>query len=948
MKGKQRKFVAFFTSIILFVSLLCESAVVVKAESDGWVKLEPYQTDNAVLCTADNDEKMVMMGEEFTEGFYTKYYYSIRSSAQYNLGKKYDTVAFTVGHVDGKSGDGGTMTISVDGEEVKSIPLSYSMMNQTEIIDVKGVSQLSFSVVIKSAHDAFGVANVCAEPSSGSIVPISRVDLDASSVSMKVGEEKLLNASIFPENVTDKTLVWKSADTEVATVSQNGLVKAVAEGTTTITVTGGNNVTASCAVTVSSKDQEFPANPVHHCTKHDDGTDTTDWSYVYFGSYPQTEVTGDALTLAITGADYDANGDAWVNGTQYRRISKSDTTNDENFGDSAYRYFKWERMKWRVLENDGNTLFVMADKGLDCKIYYYEEGIPITWKNCTLRSWLNGSFYNTAFSSGEQGAIVEQTVVNEDTPEYGIEGGNDTNDKVHLLSFGEITNPTYGFCESDDTYSVSRYIKASDYAHTMGININGEGRYEGNCRWWLCSDTYRNYVDVVSINGCAIRKGSKVVSSDHAVVPTLHIDLSSDLWSMEDEKEHTHSFSGTWKADSDNHWKECECGEKTEISRHIFNWVIDESATETSTGLKHEECEDCSYKRNEGTVIDKISGEHTHSYRAWGRNEEAHWKECECGASIEVAPHSFTWVIDEPATETAAGLKHEECEICSYKRNVGTVIDKISGEHTHSFSAAWKSDAQSHWIECGCGEKFAVASHAFSWITDKPATASTTGLKHEECAVCGYKRNQNTVIGKQGNIPAKGQELTDRKSGAVYRVISVETKGGTVEYIKSLDNKTANISIPSTVEIDGISYKVISIAANAFKNNKKITKVIIGNNVTSIGKNSFSGCSKLKTLTIGNNVALIGDNAFSNCTSLKKVTIPVKVKKIGKQAFYGCKKLKTIKINTKKLSGKFVGSKAFAKIDPKAAVKVPSSCLKSYKKLFQKKGFNGKKQKIKK
>ncbi len=272
----------------------------------------------------------------------------------------------------------------------------------------------------------------------------------------------------------------------------------------------------------------------------------------------------------------------------------------------------------------------------------------------------------------------------------------------------------------------------------------------------------------------------------------------------------------------------------------------------------------------------------------------------------------------------------------------------MSGEQTHSFSAAWKSDAQSHWIECGCGEKFAVASHAFSWITDKPATASTTGLKHEECAVCGYKRNQNTVIGKQGNIPAKGQELTDRKSGAVYRVISVETKGGTVEYIKSLDNKTANISIPSTVEIDGISYKVISIAANAFKNNKKITKVIIGNNVTSIGKNSFSGCSKLKTLTIGNNVALIGDNAFSNCTSLKKVTIPVKVKKIGKQAFYGCKKLKTIKINTKKLSGKFVGSKAFAKIDPKAAVKVPSSCLKSYKKLFQKKGFNGKKQKIKK
>ena len=70
-----------------------------------------------------------------------------------------------------------------------------------------------------------------------------------------------------------------------------------------------------------------PANPVHHCTKKDDGTDYTDWSYVYFGSYPQTEVTGNSLTSAVTEAGYDANGDTWVNGTKYRRISQEDTNN---------------------------------------------------------------------------------------------------------------------------------------------------------------------------------------------------------------------------------------------------------------------------------------------------------------------------------------------------------------------------------------------------------------------------------------------------------------------------------------------------------------------------------------------------------------------------------------------------------------------------------------------
>lgn len=173
----------------------------------------------------------------------------------------------------------------------------------------------------------------------------------------------------------------------------------------------------------------MPKNPIHHCTKQDDGSDYTDWNYVYFGSYPQTEVIGDALTTAITGASYDANGDAWVDGMKYRRIGKSDTDNSNHFGLlNGYRYFKWERIKWRVLENNGCTLFVVADKGLDCEDYTYTEGI--TWENCTIRNWLNNNFYGMAFSSNEQGAIVEQTIVNADNPYFGTEGGNDTRDKV--------------------------------------------------------------------------------------------------------------------------------------------------------------------------------------------------------------------------------------------------------------------------------------------------------------------------------------------------------------------------------------------------------------------------------------------------------------------------------------------------------------------------------------
>ena len=301
----------------------------------------------------------------------------------------------------------------------------------------------------------------------------------------------------------------------------------------------GETENAAEAVEQTRETRGMPADPVHNCTKKNDGTDTTTWSYVYFGSYPQTEVTGDALTAAIIGAFYDTNGDAWVNGQKYRRISKSDTNYDGYFGESEYRYFKWERIKWRVLKVNSSTMFVVADKGLDCKCYN-DTYKSITWENCTLRSWLNNDFYETAFSSGERGAIVSQTMVNEDNPYYNTEGGNDTTDRVFLLSISEVTNLEYGFCEYRDVFSESRSMRLSDYAHSRGAFITHDGDYDytedfytrGDSWWWLRipgnSSGYASQIDhLESVN----LYGNKVNDSQNAVVPALHIDLSSDLWS---------------------------------------------------------------------------------------------------------------------------------------------------------------------------------------------------------------------------------------------------------------------------------------------------------------------------------------------------------------------------------------------------------------------------------
>lgn len=152
-------------------------------------------------------------------------------------------------------------------------------------------------------------------------------------------------------------------------------------------------------------------NPVHHCSGENDyspdrATDTTDWSYVSFGSYPQTEVTGEALTAEITGASYDGQGDAFVNGIRYRKLARENATNSENFGEGSYRYFKWEPLKWRVLDNQGDSLLLIADKGVDCQPFHNVEK-EVEWESSDIRQWLNGTFYPAAFSPKEQMAIQE-------------------------------------------------------------------------------------------------------------------------------------------------------------------------------------------------------------------------------------------------------------------------------------------------------------------------------------------------------------------------------------------------------------------------------------------------------------------------------------------------------------------------------------------------------------
>ena len=307
------------------------------------------------------------------------------------------------------------------------------------------------------------------------------------------------------------------------------------------------------------------------------------WDCIWFGSYPQSEVVceNDSDSIAnlevmnrnfgvdyikvsestwssIVNASYDSDGDANVGNVRYRRVKKSDAVYEEsafsgcyNWKDSdSYHYFRYDPIKWRVLNVNGTDAFLLADKGLDAQAYN-KSYVDVTWGKSTMRSWLNGydssvnisdidysqkSFIKSAFTSSEYNAIKNTDVINSKNMYSGTKGGNDTKDKIFLLSesevYGTVDAEQYGFVKNRNTYDEGRRSKTSTYAKAMGVcsntdNIGGESA--GDCKWWLRSPggVDNQYAVTVHYNGFIIIGGSNVDGGSNAVRPALHLDLAT-------------------------------------------------------------------------------------------------------------------------------------------------------------------------------------------------------------------------------------------------------------------------------------------------------------------------------------------------------------------------------------------------------------------------------------
>lgn len=271
------------------------------------------------------------------------------------------------------------------------------------------------------------------------------------------------------------------------------------------------------------------------------------WDSIYFGNYWQTDTNNDG---------------------------KADKKDEK------------QPIKWRVLSVSGNDAFIISDRILDYKAFCDESELKdITWENSTIRSWLNGygatvnaagkdcvssNFINEAFSAAEQDAIAQTQVKNDYVSEEGISNGNNTVDKIYLLSKDEITNPRFGMIGniesagmfSPDGYYIAEhkkrlYGKNTPYVIDLGASTSKSELYINNGTWILRTfgKSGSDYIDCVSTS--LITSGART-TYEKGIRPVMHIDLTKADYSyagevIEGEVTDTDFIQGQADPENDNY-----------------------------------------------------------------------------------------------------------------------------------------------------------------------------------------------------------------------------------------------------------------------------------------------------------------------------------------------------------------------------------------------------------
>ncbi len=286
----------------------------------------------------------------------------------------------------------------------------------------------------------------------------------------------------------------------------------------------------------------------------------------------------------------------------------------------------------------------------------------------------------------------------------------------------------------------------------------------GNIAYWTCDDCGSIFSDA---------EAKTEITLQDTVVSTKPHDSKDDI---------------SWTSNADNHSKICSCGEELEKAAHTFVWVTDTDSTCDSTGIQHEECSVCGYKRNEGTTLEKKSHNITHinakavSCTEDGCIEHYYCDGCkkyysDAAGTIEIDKSSVV-IASQGHQTTKTDAKDADCV------NAGNIAYWTCGECNKIFS----DEACTTAIELKDTVIAATGHDKGKWSEKTPATMDEPGLKELKCTKCGHVLDTE-VIPALGEDPANYDEL----NALVAQAEALDRDAYTEDSIAAVDAVIAKI-----------------------------------------------------------------------------------------------------------------------------------------------------------
>ena len=780
--------------------------------------------------------------------------------------------------------------------------------------------------------------------------PVTSVSLNKSSYTGTIGETLQLTSTIRPSNATYTDVQWTSSDTEIAEVTNTGLVTLKKYGKATITVKSDNKgKTATCAITVQ---------PIAV-------------TGVTLDSKTQTLGIGEScqLTATITPANASVKDVTWTS-------SKPGVATVGNGKVTAI--------------SEGTTVIIVktkdGSKTASCTVTV--KNVPVTGISLDKTS-LEMETKTTA--------TLSANILPVDATNTNVTWKSDNEDIASVVN-GKITakkagTATITVTTQDGSYSASCAVTVTGHGVT-GVELSKESMSieEGNCALleviitpenaddssvtWQVADETIAAVDTATGIVKGIQPGTtsiKVITTDGGYEAACEVEVTA----ADDSTEKIAVSEVNIQTDSED----LSDDNKIEIGREFtLNAIVQPADATNSNIFWISSNKNVASISQEGVVTTKGIGEVT--FTAVSENGA---KQAEL--TVEVIPIAVTGVsLDlheqimkdgEKGKLTAslipANATNQEMSWSTSRRSIVSVdaegnikanavgtatitVTTADGEYKDScvitvnpvLVSGVELDVKTLAMKVGDKKKINAtvlpqnatdktivwsSSNAKVLNVDKNGNVSAIGAGSAnivamsadgsgvkaQCTVTVSEEEKTTnpvtteQVKSEQSLPVQGTQVT--VGNGIYKVTKSTSSQKEATYVKPKSKNKTSVSIPDTIKINGFTYKVTSVAANALSGNKKVTKVTVGKNVTSIGKNAFKKCTKLKTVT------------------LKSASL----KSIGSNAFYGDKNLKTITIKSSKLTSKSVGKNVFKGTNNKLTIKVPKKKVSSYKKFLKKK-----------